>query len=126
VRRLLVVADGAGLLLVEAGAGGDLAELVVEGALLLVAEHVEGGGDVLELLLRLLVARVDVRVVLLGELAVGLLDLVVAGRLGDAERCVEVFGGVVGHRGANVSTGCVPVKRTRARKTPATSATLVR
>src|SRR6185437_554847 len=51
------------------------AKLVINLALLLVAEDVVGLRDLLELLLRLLVARVHVRVILARQLAEGLADL---------------------------------------------------
>ena len=53
---------------------GGVAEAVVGRALLLVLQDVIGFADVLELLLGFLVARVAVRVMLHGELAVGLLE----------------------------------------------------
>ena len=64
-------------------------------------EHVVRLGDLLEALLGLLVARVAVGVVLARELAVGLLDLLVAGVLADAERLVVV--GSAGHRASPFS-----------------------
>jgi hypothetical protein len=67
-RRLAVFAELARLRLVEPAAQGDLAELVVESALLGIADDVEGRGDVLETLLRLLVSRVQVRMELLRQL----------------------------------------------------------
>ena len=66
------------------------AELVVLLALLGVGERLVGLADLLELLLRRLVARVLVGVVLARELAERLLDLVLRGVLGDAQRLVEV------------------------------------
>ncbi len=54
-----------------------------------IREHVVGLLDLLEPRLRLLVARVLVRVVLAGELAVRLLDLILRGVLGNSERFVE-------------------------------------
>ena len=60
---------------------GEAADLVVLGALGLVAEHVVGGGHLLELLLRLLVALIAVRVVLHGQLLEGLLDFILGGGL---------------------------------------------
>src|SRR5439155_1160289 len=65
------------------------AEGVVLLALLGVREHVVGVLDLLEALLRLGVARVLVRVVLLDELAVGLLQVGSRRVLGDAECFVE-------------------------------------
>ena len=59
--------------------GAEAADLVVLLALGLVAEHVVGGRDLLEPLLR---AGVGVRVVLLGQLAVGLGDLLLGRALG--------------------------------------------
>src|SRR5207253_232174 len=56
-------------------------------------EQVVGVLDLLEALLRRGVARVRVGMVLPGELAVGLLDLVLARALRDAERPVEVLNG---------------------------------
>ena len=67
-----------------------LAELVVDLPLPWIAQHVIGLSDFLELLLgpRGLVL---VRVVLQGQLPVGLLELVVAGALRDAENGVIIF-----------------------------------
>ncbi len=59
-------------------------------ALLGIAEHVVGLGDLLEARLRLLVVRVAVGVVLTRELAVGLLDLLGGRLLVDPERLVVV------------------------------------
>jgi len=64
---------------------------VVGLALLGVAEHGVGFGDFLELLLRLLVARIAVGVVLERELAVSLLDLVLRSRAADSEDFIVVF-----------------------------------
>src|SRR5262249_52103686 len=61
------------------------AVVVVGLPLLRVGEDVVGGLELLEALLRLLDPRVLVRVVLPGELAIGLLDLLVGRPLGDAE-----------------------------------------
>ena len=71
-------------------AGGvDLAP-VEAGALVLVAQEVIGGGDGLEPVLGLLVAGVEIGMQLLGELAVGLPDLVQAGVALDAQCLVRV------------------------------------
>src|SRR5512139_120641 len=70
----------------EQGAG-----LVVLPPTLVVGEHVVGLGDLLEPLLGRSVTPVGVGVELPGELAVGLLDLVRGGVLGDAERLVVVL-----------------------------------
>src|SRR5919198_753494 len=73
-------------------AGADQAAgLVVLGALLGVGQHAVGPADLLEALLRGPVAGVGVRVVLLGELPVGLLDVRRRGVLGNAEDGVEVL-----------------------------------
>src|SRR5262249_4479844 len=74
-------------------------ELVVELALGRVAQDVVGNGDVLELLLGGLVARIHIRMGLARELAMGLTDLVVARPLRDAEDGIVVFpgGGRVAH-----------------------------
>src|SRR5207247_6493963 len=59
-------------------------------ALLRVTHDVVGGLDLLEALLGLLVAGVAVRVILPGELAIGLLDLLGRGLLVDPEALVRV------------------------------------
>src|SRR5439155_23476147 len=90
-------------------AGADEAEAVVLLAFLLVAEDVVGVLDFLEAGLGLLVARVAVGVVLPRQLAVGLLDLVLRGGLGDAQDFVVVtrHGG---HNGVRVvPSSCVPL-----------------
>src|SRR5207302_5649406 len=71
--------------------GRHLADLVVGGALLLVAKHVVRRGDLLEPLLRVAAPAVTIRVVLLRELPVGLLDLRGRRVLGDAEDLVVVL-----------------------------------
>ena len=78
---------------------GRVLEAVVFLPLLLVAEHRVRLVDLLEALGLLLVVAGDVRVVLLGQLAVGLLDRRLVGVLGDAQRLVEVFhlSGLIGH-----------------------------
>ena len=88
--RVLV---GPGALDVEALGQAHVAEFVVVLALVGVAEDLVGGRDVLELVLGGLVARVLVRVMLLGELAKGSLDLGSIGGLRDAECGVEVLHG---------------------------------
>ena len=67
------------------------AHLVVDLALLLVAQHVVGLGDLLELLLGLLVAGVHVRVIAPRSLAEGLANLLRRGRLLHAKRAVIVL-----------------------------------
>src|SRR5205823_2095021 len=92
-RRLPVLAELARLGFVETAAQRDLAKLVEEGALLGIAHHVEGSGDVLEALLRLLVPGVHVGVELLRQLPVCLLDLHGAGGARDTERGIGVLHG---------------------------------
>src|SRR6185312_13133866 len=58
--------------------------------LLGIAQQVVGGGNLLELVFRLALARIEVRVMLLGELAIGLADVLVAGVLRDAENLIGV------------------------------------
>src|SRR5262249_39596319 len=76
--------------LLPLGAGGvDLAP--VEAPLLVrVAQEVVGNGDFLEGLLGLLISRVEVRVQLLRQLAISLLDLVGAGAALHAEDFVRI------------------------------------
>jgi hypothetical protein len=64
-----------------------------------VIEHVEGRLHLLELLLCRLVVGMQVRVILAGQLAVGLADVIGARRAGNAEGLVVV----VGHRGGSGS-----------------------
>src|SRR5579875_418408 len=68
-----------------------VAEAIVSRALLLVLQDVVGLVDVLELLLRHLVARVAVRVILHGELSERLLDVVARGFSPYAEQLIEVL-----------------------------------
>jgi hypothetical protein len=67
-----------------------VAELVVGGALLVVLEDVVGLVDLLELLLRGLVARVAVRVMLHGELAERLLDVVAGGAPRNSKHVIKI------------------------------------
>ena len=67
-----------------------MAEAVVLGALLGVGEHLIGLVDLLEFFLGVLVARVDVRVQLLGQFAVRRLDGGLVGRALDAEHFIIV------------------------------------
>ena len=69
---------------------GGMSELVVPGAPLRVAQHLVGFGGFLEAHLGALVAGIAVGMVLERELAVGLLDLVLARRARDAEHLVVV------------------------------------
>jgi hypothetical protein len=97
--RVLV---GARALDVEALGQAHVAELIVVLALVGVAQHLVGGGHLLEPVLGDRVAGVLVRVVLLRELAIRALDLGCVGGLGDAEGGVEVLHGgpvLVGRRG---------------------------
>src|SRR5690606_25343854 len=70
---------------------GGVAETVVGGALLLVLQDVVGLVDLLELLLGRRVTRIPVRVILHGQLSIGLLDFVGTGRAGDPELLVIVL-----------------------------------
>ncbi len=69
-----------------------LPELVVKPSLLGVREHLVGFGELLEARLGLPVARVQVGMVLAGELAEGGRDLLLRGRPRHAEHLVEVLG----------------------------------
>ena len=66
------------------------AVLVVARPFLLIAEHLVGLGNLLELGFGGWVTRIGVGVQLAGPLAVGLLDLVLAGRAAHTEEIVEV------------------------------------
>ena len=83
--------------LVGPGTAVGRAERVVLLALLGFAEHVVGLLDLLEALLRGGVARIPIGVVLARELAIGLLELVGGGVLGNAE-CLVEGGGHAGRR----------------------------
>src|SRR5579863_2949457 len=72
-------------------------KLVVDLALLLVAQHIVGLRDLLELLLRLLVVGIDVGMVFARSLAKGFPDLLRCRRLLDAQRRVIVFVCCCGH-----------------------------
>ena len=85
-------AEGVHVGRVAAAAQALLAVGVVELAPLGIGEHLVGAGGLLELLLRLRVVGVDVRVQLARELAERLLDLRVVGAPVDAERVVVVAG----------------------------------
>ena len=67
-----------------------MAVLVIALALRGVAQHLVGLVDLLELGLGLLVAGIQVWVVLLGQLAVGLLDLIVRGGAVYAQHLVVI------------------------------------
>jgi hypothetical protein len=70
---------------------GGVAEAVVGGPPLVVLEDVVGLAQLLEAMLGRLVARVAVRVVLHGELAIGLLDVLRAGAAIDAQEFVKIL-----------------------------------
>ncbi|GAB7545643.1 hypothetical protein CS8_053260 [Cupriavidus sp. 8B] len=72
------------------GVDAGMAVLVVGGLLLGVREHLVGLFDLLELLFGILAVRIAVRVVLHRQLAIGLLDLVIAGVLAHPEHFVKV------------------------------------
>ena len=93
------VAEGVGKAALEALRAGacahrrvdaGVAVAVVGGLLLRVGEHLVGLLGLLEFLFRVLAVRIAVRVVLHGQLAVGLLDLVVASVAIDAEDFVVI------------------------------------
>src|SRR5690606_14654069 len=113
--RLLV---SAGPLRIEALGQGHLAELVIQGPLVGVAEHLVGVRDLLEALLGRLVAGVLVRVMAACQRPIRLLDLVLRGRPLDAQRLVEVLHGSRGcARSLNTpSGGASPRRRTRRRE----------
>ena len=71
-------------------AKGGMAELVELGPLLRIGEHRVRFGQLLELLLGRLVARVPVGMVLERQLAIGLFDLVLAGVAAQAEDFIVV------------------------------------
>src|SRR5262249_34014123 len=75
---------------IEAGLQAFHPELVVERPLLVVGEGVVGERQVLEALLGLLVPRVEIGMVLAGQLAVGLADLVGRSALGEPEDGVQI------------------------------------
>jgi hypothetical protein len=67
----------------------DLAGIIAL-ALLRLADDVVGGVDLLEALLRLRLARIEIGMRLLGGLAIGLADVVLAGVGRHAQRLVEI------------------------------------
>jgi len=75
------------------GINPGVAVLIVGGALVAIGEDLVGLFGFLEVLFRFGIVRIAVRVVFHGQLAVGLLDLVVAGVTIDAEDFVKVFFG---------------------------------
>jgi len=81
-----------------------MAETVIGGALLLVLQDIVGLADILELRFGRLVARIAVRVVLHGELSVGLLQVVRAGLARNAQGCIEIL---LGHASALLGTELV-------------------
>ncbi len=80
-----------------------MAEAVVGGALLLIAQHGVSLAALLEALLGLIVAGVAVRVILQRQLAIGALDLAVRRSAGDAEDFVIIA--------FNVSSQCSKDRR---------------
>ena len=67
---------------------GGMAEAVVSGLFVRIGKHLVGLSQLLELLFRGRIVRIAVRVVLQGQLAVGLLDLIISGVLGNAQDLV--------------------------------------
>jgi len=90
------------------------AQLVIDLALLVVAQNVVGLGDLLELLLGFLVTRIHVGVILTRQLAEGLADLLRRGGLLDSECGVIIFVGRRGH--FSLGLWLVPVRTFRNRK----------
>ena len=74
----------------EVGVHPGVTKLVILGPLVLVGQHLVGLVDLLELRLRLCIARVQVGVILLGQLAVGLFQFIVRGGLGHAQDLIIV------------------------------------
>lgn len=66
---------------------------IVSRPLVRILQHLIGMGDLLEHLLRLLVARILVRVILHRLLAIRLLEILLGGSLGDAQQFVVVLFG---------------------------------
>ncbi len=89
------IAEPAGARAAESAAPGGttqagMAELVVGGLLLIVGQHLVGFRGLLEACLGLFVARIAVRVILHGQAAVGLLDLILRGAFRNAQNLVVV------------------------------------
>ena len=90
------------------------AKLVIHLALLLVAQNVVGLGDFLELLLRLLVPRIHVRVIPPRQLAKGLANLLRRGCLLHPEHRVIIFVRRCGHcRVTRSPVSCNALSRSR-------------
>src|SRR5580704_19107931 len=87
----LVLAPGIGLSLRRIDLVGVETELIVNLALLLVAQYIVGFGDLLELLLRLFVVGIDVGMIFARGFAEGFPDLFRCRCLLDAQRRVIVF-----------------------------------
>jgi len=68
-----------------------MAEAVVSGLFVRIGKHLVGLSQLLELLFRGRIVRIAVRMVLQGQLAVGLLDLIISGVLGNAQDLVIIF-----------------------------------
>jgi hypothetical protein len=79
------------VLRVEPGTEPCLAEFVVELAFLWIAQHIVSEGDFFEPLFSLFLARINVRMILPGQLAIGFFEVV--GRCGAAyaKHMVQVF-----------------------------------
>ena len=83
-----------------------MTEAVVARALLAVGKNGVGLAAFLEALFRLRIAGVAIGVVLQRQLAIGALELLVAGRAGDAQNLVIVAFSVAGQK-------CLPLSRAR-------------
>ena len=99
---LLPLLIGPRLFCVESGSQPCRAELVVELALLRIAEDVVGVGDILEFILGFLVARVDIRMILAREFAVCLANLLLGGASVDSKNLVVI---PVGHGRSRIAPG---------------------
>ena len=103
VKAATAAAEAAGATRTAALLERGMAVTVVGGTFLRILEHLVGLGDLLEHLLRLLVARILVWVKLHGLLAVGLLQFLFVGPLGHAEQLVVILLLSRGHGQAFVS-----------------------
>ena len=89
-RTLLPLLISARLIRVETGSESGVAEFVIQLAFLLVAQDIVGDRDILELILGVLVPRIDVGMIFARELAIGFADVVVGSATGDAEDLVVI------------------------------------
>ena len=92
VAQVAEIAEAAEAAAAEAAVGveGRVPVLVVAGLLVRVGQHLVRLADLLEALLACLVARMQIRVILLGQLAVGLLYFIVSGALAQSEHLIII------------------------------------